>query len=409
VANALADFATAGERDRKKRTDFVVGVGDNIYRGGAPMADNLIALMTAFLPLGTPPIPGIPSAGGVDDPKELKEFEDKFTLPYAKVRRTFYMTVGNHDWMRNPLAEYQYARTSMKNAKAPVWYMPSLVYSVRKGPVELFALDTTAAVKEIGTLAVQFKTGDLIAALEKQLQASTAKWKIVFGHHPIFNHGTHGHSKELAKKLLPLFVKYKVDAYLAGHQHNQQHLKHPNLPEMDFVVQGASAKQGFAWNDDGPLTQWAWGGVGFSHIKISGETMTIQMIGVPWKKELEAPRALYRVTRTRNPQARAQQSVEKVIEPSCGPGTDRVGANCYMKCRPGYEGAVDKCYKKQCPLGMTSTGFATCQREPHTILLQTGRKNCPPDYNATPTTCQRDPGTYAKPNYSRASDPKPFW
>jgi len=57
------------------------------------------------------------------------------------------------------------------------------------------------------------------------LAASTAQWKIVIGHHPIYSGGGHGDTPELIETILPLLQAHKVQAYFNGHDHDLQHLQ----------------------------------------------------------------------------------------------------------------------------------------------------------------------------------------
>jgi hypothetical protein len=102
--------------------------------------------------------------------------------------------------------------------------MPSPYYSFTAGPVQFFALDTN----EVSDAQLLW--------LKEALTASRAPWKMVYGHHPIYSGGEHGDNATLIEKLLPV-LKGKADAYLAGHDHDLQHLK----PEdgLHFFINGA--------------------------------------------------------------------------------------------------------------------------------------------------------------------------
>src|SRR5262245_10604846 len=84
-----------------------------------------------------------------------------------------YASLGNHDWgfADSPAAEVLYTQ------KSPSWRMPATYYSFTAGSVQFFALDTN----EIPELQMQW--------LNKELDASKALWKVVYGHHPIFSAG----------------------------------------------------------------------------------------------------------------------------------------------------------------------------------------------------------------------------
>ena len=105
--------------------------------------------------------------------------------------------------------------------------MPARYYTFKKGSAEFFVIDTNA---------FNTKQADW---LKDALAKSTAVWKIVYGHHPIYSYGSHGNTASLIKKLLPL-LKNQADFYVAGHDHDQQLLK----PEenVHFVVSGAAAE-----------------------------------------------------------------------------------------------------------------------------------------------------------------------
>lgn len=47
-------------------------------------------------------------------------------------------------------------------------------------------------------------SGSLWQDLRTQLQASSATWRIVVGHHPVFSTGEHGSTPELVEHILPL-------------------------------------------------------------------------------------------------------------------------------------------------------------------------------------------------------------
>lgn len=66
--------------------------------------------------------------------------------------------------------------------------------------------------------------------IEKALIAATTgddlpTWLVVCGHYPVFSVGGHGDTEELLSDLLPLLKRYKVDAYLSGHDHLSAHLE----------------------------------------------------------------------------------------------------------------------------------------------------------------------------------------
>jgi 3',5'-cyclic AMP phosphodiesterase CpdA len=59
-----------------------------------------------------------------------------------------------------------------------------------------------------------------LAWLDRALSASDARWKIVYGHHPLFGHQPErGHQWAMIERVEPILVRHGVDLYLAGHDH----------------------------------------------------------------------------------------------------------------------------------------------------------------------------------------------
>ena len=49
-----------------------------------------------------------------------------------------------------------------------------------------------------------------------------ANYLLVAGHYPVYSVAEHGPTDCLVQRLLPMLYKYKVTAYLCGHDHNIQ-------------------------------------------------------------------------------------------------------------------------------------------------------------------------------------------
>lgn len=220
---AFGDFGTEGDnwsQERLARAMAAYGV-EHPYDLGLTLGDN-------FYPQGLPT---------ADDPRWERQWE-RFYTPLG-IR--FYAVLGNHDYYdpRSPGAEIARSR------KSPSWCLPRTWYTFTAGPVQLFAVDTTP-VEEPGR-----DRGDRNGAMAAQLRwldgalaASRAKWKVVFGHHPIYSNGHHtgpdGSFPRIRQYLLPVLVKHGVDLYLAGHEHDLQVLE----PEsgVHFAVSGAGGR-----------------------------------------------------------------------------------------------------------------------------------------------------------------------
>jgi tartrate-resistant acid phosphatase type 5 len=189
---ATAELIATYHRDR--RFDLAITLGDNFYDRGMES----------------------PS-----DPRWQTWFEQL----YGPLGITFYSALGNHDWGHpdSPAAEILYS------AKSQTWRMPASYYTFTAGSVQFFALDTQS-----------------VALSEKQLQwldraiaNSQARWKIVYGHHPIYSGGAYEDRPDLIARLLPL-LRNRVDAIFAGHDHNLQVLT-PEAGVRFYIAGGGGA------------------------------------------------------------------------------------------------------------------------------------------------------------------------
>jgi hypothetical protein len=171
---AQREVAAAIVRMGKARPfDFGLTFGDNFYPSG----------MTS-----------------TEDPR----WRDWWETLYSPLGVTFYPTLGNHEWYSDDGAEAEIAYHS------PTWRFPSPYYTFTAGPAQFFAVDTTEISEEE------------VLWLDRAITASTARWKVVYGHHPIFaperNAKSGVYMRYTQARLWPL-LRGRVDAYLCGHQH----------------------------------------------------------------------------------------------------------------------------------------------------------------------------------------------
>jgi hypothetical protein len=169
----------------------------------------------------------------------------------------FYATLGNHDWhfADSPAAEVMYTKQSKS------WRMPATYYTYTAGPVQFFALETVA----LSAMQLMW--------LREELERSTARWKVVYGHHPIYSAGQHGDDDDLIEQLLPV-LRGRADIYLAGHDHDMQHLK----PEgkLHFFVAGSGGK--LRPITPGPRSLFALSSTGFAILEASDSRLLVRFI-----------------------------------------------------------------------------------------------------------------------------------
>lgn len=153
----------------------------------------------------------------LSDPQWDSKFEEIYNSPCLKDKR-FYAVLGNHDYRGAPNAQIYYTLKSEYR-----WNMPARFYDVTFGSIlSLFAIDSNFP---------EFCGFAKLCSLDwilKKMKESMAHWKVVMGHHPVLSGGKYPEPKWFAGITLPMLIcKGKADFYLAGHDHNLQHLVGP--------------------------------------------------------------------------------------------------------------------------------------------------------------------------------------
>jgi hypothetical protein len=161
---------------------------------------------------------------GMESPSD-ERWQTQWEQVYGPLGIPFYAALGNHDWGHpdSPAAEILYTQ------RTSTWRMPSAYYTFSAGPVQFFALDTQS-----------------VAASEKQrrwlddaLARSQARWKVVYGHHPIYSGGAYEDRPDLISRLLPVLAN-RADVYICGHDHNLQALR-PERNVRFYIAGGGGA------------------------------------------------------------------------------------------------------------------------------------------------------------------------
>lgn len=229
---------------------FVVTTGDNFYPAGVT---------------------------GTDDPLWQKVFGDVFTS--NELRRPWYPVLGNHDWRGNVEAQIAYSGVDTR------WRMPARYYvhsQILTGSVsaDFFHIDTSPIIKPA---LLKGAEDSQLQWLDQVLSASTAMWKIVVGHHPVYSGGEHGNTPELIEKLLPLLKAHGVQVYMNGHDHDLQHIV---LDGINYITCGAGAQPHVAGQVDG--TAYHADKPGFAAVSISPSHFRYRFVGIEGEVLYEA-------------------------------------------------------------------------------------------------------------------------
>ncbi len=200
---------------KKAAVSFVISVGDNFYERGVT---------------------------SLTDDHWQKSFETVYDAPSLQV--PWYVVLGNHDYAGKTEPQLDYGKTH------PRWIIPARYYTQiypvdAATKLECFYIDTCPFVAEyqnnpeFSDIPAQNPQRQL-EWLDRALAASKADWKLVFGHHPVYSSGlAHGNQPEIIEHILPLLQKYKVQAYIAGHDHDLEHLK---VGDLNLIVSGAGSE-----------------------------------------------------------------------------------------------------------------------------------------------------------------------
>jgi 3',5'-cyclic AMP phosphodiesterase CpdA len=253
----------------KLNMDFLLALGDNFYEKGVVSED---------------------------DPQWTKSYEDVYN--FTSLQKPWYALLGNHDHAGNASAQIDYFLDHLDNR----WIMPDYWYS------KTFAVDSNTTMQVVfidtvllsknttlqvlkdnikdGILPPEYyqkveqsisllkgKADQQLAWIEDTLKQSTAQWLFVGGHYPVYSGGEHGNTPELDKDLLPLLEKYKVDAYLCGHDHTMQHLQSNSV---EYFVSGNGCKRGSITKL--PQTKFAVVDPGFMIHRINSTAMLVDLV-----------------------------------------------------------------------------------------------------------------------------------
>jgi tartrate-resistant acid phosphatase type 5 len=253
VAQAMQAYA----HEHRLKTDALLMLGDNWY---GPLPD------------------------GAKDKRWQTQFEEMY--PKSVFDCPAYAIPGNHDYQRMPqskvAAELEYAK-----AGGTRWTMPSLWYRFEfpaKNPMmTVVALDSNMPFPngtwDKGTDFTLNPTQQaeqlawLTTELEKPLKTP---FLVVMGHHPIYSNGPHGDHPVLVRDWEPLLRKHKAHLYLAGHDHDMQHLEFEGHP-TSFVLSGGGGADLYTLKIEeakrGPMAQKVYG---FSHLEVTPELLTLR-------------------------------------------------------------------------------------------------------------------------------------
>ncbi|KAM4748282.1 tartrate-resistant acid phosphatase type 5 [Rhinophrynus dorsalis] len=197
--------------------NFILSVGDNFYYDGVT---------------------------DVMDPRFKTTFESVYQAESLR-NVPWYILAGNHDHKGNISAQIAYSNVSSRWIYPDLYYDLSFTIPGSNSSVRLIILDTVTICgnsddflggQPLGP-ANERKADKQLQWLKEKLRSAKEQYLLVAGHYPVWSVAEHGPTHCLVHHLEPLLRKYRVTAYLSGHDHNMQYLQDDS--NIGYVLSGA--------------------------------------------------------------------------------------------------------------------------------------------------------------------------
>ena len=228
--------------------DFIVSTGDNFYDAGVDSVGDVLWDMS---------------------------YEYVYTGP--QLQCPWYVVLGNHDYRGAPSAEIAYSNMSSR-WKLPSKYFKEQFSSGGNESVEMFFMDSNPYQKDLLSAAGSYPElngQDTVSQngwIESGLRNSSADWKLVIGHHPLYTCGVRKNQPQDMRKFEGLFNETHVDAYICGHEHDLQVHK-PTGTVTYFVSGGGGSKRPI--QSPFEFTHFAQSSLGFMVVEILNGKMEV--------------------------------------------------------------------------------------------------------------------------------------
>ncbi len=213
----------------------------------------------------------------------VPRFEDIYSRKHLDC--DFHAILGNHDYGPSYDSKQGRAKADMQLAHAAAYpkgrlKLPAKWYALELGPAE------KPLVKVIfldgnyfpGALTPEEKIAQrrwLAAEMEKPLRA---KWLWIVSHYPVVSDSKTNRKKErdhLLTEWSNALRDDRVSLYLAGHDHNLQHLRSDGI-KADFIVSGGGGASRYEVEESS--RGFSMHTRGFNHIHVTEDRLTVQFI-----------------------------------------------------------------------------------------------------------------------------------
>ncbi|OAV65159.1 Calcineurin-like phosphoesterase [Bacteroidales bacterium Barb6XT] len=215
----------------------------------------------------------------VNDPLWMTNYELIYSHPELMI--DWYAVAGNHEYRGNTQAVLDYTNVS-RRWYAPAKYYARTVSADKETDCLLVFIDTTPLIDKYRKDSIGYPD-TCLQDMTKQLQwidsvlvNSTAKWKVVFGHHSTYADTGKSDTEraDLQTRLAPI-LEGKADIYFSGHIHNFQHIQMPKS-SIQYVVNSSASLSRKVASTEG--TQFCSPEAGFTLCSVSGEHLEFYFI-----------------------------------------------------------------------------------------------------------------------------------
>eukprot|EP01116_Phalansterium_solitarium_P013614 TRINITY_DN3100_c0_g1_i1.p1 TRINITY_DN3100_c0_g1~~TRINITY_DN3100_c0_g1_i1.p1 ORF type:complete len:307 (-),score=99.68 TRINITY_DN3100_c0_g1_i1:168-1088(-) len=196
--------AQMGETAAAFGSQFTLGIGDNFYDTGINGNDHNMRFNATFSSVYTA----------------------------ASLQSRWYFVAGNHDHNGNVTAQVEHTHDDPRWYFPSPWYTESMTIPGTSDVVQFVFFDSVVFTDVASPAAIE-----QLKWIDATLKASTARFLLVVAHYPVWSIGSHGPTPQLVDVLRPLLIKYHVDAYFCGHDHNLQHID--DNSGVDYFLTGA--------------------------------------------------------------------------------------------------------------------------------------------------------------------------
>lgn len=210
----------------------------------------------------------------------------------------WYGVLGNHEYRGNTQAMIDYSQVSRR------WNMPARYYTFAvpldddeadSDRVRFVFIDTAPLIDKYRRESDQYPDAQRVDPdeevrwIDSVLNASSEKWKIVVGHHPMYTYDDKDdiEQENMRARLEEVFRRNAVDAYFCGHIHTFQHIR-TGRDSIDYIVNTSASKQRAPQR--GPLTQYASENSGFGLLSFDKGVMHYTLVNSRGELEYEIER-----------------------------------------------------------------------------------------------------------------------